>query len=553
MQLITVLPKGIAHAIDTNAKDRREAERLTRLTKYILGKYIADGIDFDSPIEISKTHFSNQVGSHYLRDLQILRSADVNVVKSDDRYVAPLTDRKTGEQLAKGQCKRYQLNRDLVFSDPELVTYNETAKKLFDSSPIVRETVNLLARLTVTIDARNLKRVVTELVTRQYILDRCKINDQIPGGNYQIKGTKQIRSLAYILELAKRTHKSAILYRDRVYLADAGQWISDKVDQTRLIYLDSLVKLKNIRQRPNIYCKRNDTNQRLDTNLTNLKSEFIKYLRLDGERLVSIDLCNSQFTILARLIEVGQLYAQSLDNKYFGKEKVKDNFNISETFAAAKGPSDRSLVFYGGKQGEPPLASYQHLMETISIINVNHFSQKTGEKTDIIDYKPTDLELFKKSTRQGTFYEDFQQILKDQGQDYTRAEIKRMMFLLLFSARGYNPPEKRLLAKHFPNLVLFANEFKRLMSGFYEGDGLEPNQAKDKGNAALAVTLQRIESRIFVDNILARLLSSGYRVFSKHDSILCKESDQAAVTAIVRAELDRELGIGAYTLKTELA
>ena len=91
------------------------------------------------------------------------------------------------------------------------------------------------------------------------------------------------------------------------------------------------------------------------------------------------------------------------------------------------------------------------------------------------------------------------------------------------------------------------------MSGFYEGDGLEPNQAKDKGNAALAVTLQRIESRIFVDNILARLLSSGYRVFSKHDSILCKESDQAAVTAIVRAELDRELGIGAYTLKTELA
>lgn len=551
MQLITVLPKGIAYAIEANAKDRREAERLSRLAKYILGKAIADGIDFDSPIEISKTHFSNQVGSHYLRDLQVLRNAEV--VISDDKYTLPKTDPKTGEQLAKGQCKRYQLNRDLVFSDPELVTYDEKAKKLFDSSPIVRQTVNLLARLTVTIDARNLKRVVTDLVTRQYILDRCKINDQIPGGAYQVKGTKHPISLARILEIAKRNRQDAILYRDRVYLGGAEQWINDRVDQTRLIYLDALVKLKNIRQRPNIYCKRNDTNQRLDSNLTNLKSEFIQYLRLDGERLVSIDLKNSQFTILAKLIEVGQQYSQSLDNKYFGNKQFKENFNLIGTCEAAKSPNDRSLVFYGGKQGEPPLSTYQHIIETISLINVNHFSQKTGKKTDIIDYKPTDLELFKKSTKNGTFYEDFKQILKDQGQEYTRDEIKTMMFLLLFSARGYNPPEKRLLAKHFPNLVLFADEFKRLMSGFYEGDGLEYHMAKDKGNAALAVTLQRIESAIFIDCILARLLSSGYRVFTKHDSILCKESDVAAVEAIVREELDRELGIGTYTLKTELA
>jgi len=551
LQLITVLPKGIAHAIAINAKDRREAERLIRLSKYILGKYIADEIDFDSKIEISREHFRKQIGTDYLRDLQALCKA--GIVSTNHAYTLPKTDQRTGEKLAQGQCKRYQLNRDLVFSDPELVTYDEKTKKLFDSSPIVRQTVNLLARLTVTIDARNLKRAVTDLVTPQYVLDRCKINDQIPGGAYQVKGTKHPISLARILEIAKRNRQDAILYRDRVYLAAVEQWINDRVDQTRLIYLDSLVKLKNIRQRKNIYCKRNDTNQRLDTNLTNLKSEFIQYLRLDGERLVSIDLRNSQFTILARLIEVGQLYAQSLDNKYFGKEKVKDNFNISETFAAAKCPSDRSLVFYGSLPEEPPLSNYQHVEEILSIINATGFSQKTGKKTDIIDYKPTDLELFKKSTKQGTFYDDFQQILKDEGQDYTRDEIKRMMFLLLFSARGYNPPEKRLLAKHFPSLVLFANEFKRLMSGFYEGDGKEYHIAKDEGNAALAVILQRIESAIFIDCILARLLSSGYRVFTKHDSILCKESDVEAVTAIVREELNRELGIGTYTLKTELA
>ena len=551
MQLVTVLPKGIAHAIDTNAKDRRQAERLIRLSKYILGKYIADEIDFDSKIEISREHFRKQIGTDYLRDLQVLCKA--GIVSTNHAYTLPKTDQKTGEQLAKGQCKRYQLNRDLVFSDPELVTYDEKAKKLFDSSPIVRQTVNLLARLTVTIDARNLKRFVAGTVTPQYVLDRCKINDAIPGGAYQVKGTKHPISLARILEIAKRNRQDAILYRDRVYLADAEKWISDKVKDTRFIYLRSLQNLKDIRQRPNIYCKRNKTNQRLDTNLTNLKSEFIKYLQLDGERLVSIDLANSQFTILSRLIEVGQLYAQSLDNKYFGKHQVNDNFNVSEPFAAAKCPSGRSLVFYGSLPGDPPLSSYQHIREVLSIINATGFSKKTGKKSDVTDYKPTDLELFKKSTKQGTFYDDFQQILKDEGQEYTRAEIKTMMFLLLFSARGYNPPEKRLLAKHYPSLVLFANEFKRLMSGFYEGDGLEYHIAKDEGNAALAVTLQRIESSIFIDCILTRLLKSGYRVFTKHDSILCKESDVAAVTAIVTEELNRELGIDSYTLKTELA
>ena len=165
----------------------------------------------------------------------------------------------------------------------------------------------------------------------------------------------------------------------------------------------------------------------------------------------------------------------------------------------------------------------------------------------------SDLEEFKTATRAGNFYETFQQILKNDGQEYTRAEVKRMMFLLMFSAAGYNPAEKKLLAKYYPNLVCFANEFKRAFTDFYISEGMNYHEAKDKGNASLAVTLQQIESVIFIDCILTRLLKMGYRVFSKHDSILCKESDVPAVEAVVREVLDRELGIGTYTLKTELA
>lgn len=165
----------------------------------------------------------------------------------------------------------------------------------------------------------------------------------------------------------------------------------------------------------------------------------------------------------------------------------------------------------------------------------------------------SDLEEFKTATRAGNFYETFQDILKSEGQNYTRGQVKKMMFQTLFSAAGYNPAEKQLLAKHFPNLVGFTNEFKRAWRDFHIDDGKDYNTARQLGKASLAVTLQQIESVIFIDCILPRLLKMGYRVFSKHDSILCKESDVAAVEAVVREVLDVELGIGAYRLKTELA
>ena len=75
--------------------------------------------------------------------------------------------------------------------------------------------------------------------------------------------------------------------------------------------------------------------------------------------------------------------------------------------------------------------------------------------------------------------------------------------------------------------------------------------ARKVGSAQLAITLQLIESSIFIDDILAQLLGMGVVVFSKHDSILCRESDLFFVKSFMEKRLNFYLGIAGYSLKVE--
>ena len=131
VQLITVLPTGIVGAIEAIATTKHQRERCVKLASYMLGKCINDDVDFDTPLEISKVHFRNQVGVHYLKDLQAL--CEAKIVTTNHEYTPPKSNEQTGE-LILGQCKRYSFNQDLVFTSPDFVTYHEKTSKQFDTS-----------------------------------------------------------------------------------------------------------------------------------------------------------------------------------------------------------------------------------------------------------------------------------------------------------------------------------------------------------------------------------------------------------------------------------
>ena len=552
MLLKSTLPNSLAEWIESEAQGSRDKDKLLRVALYMYRKYLWERLPFEEPIEISVEHWRGAIGTHYLPYLKRFKAAGIiqPVRRPDGReYYSPPPDGSDGDRL--GHCKRYFFNPQAIFTEAAIVEYNERAKKQFSGEYTVRESVKLLSKIRLAISSDKIPSFVRELVTPEYIRERLKIGEEIPEGFYfysfigpggQVTPKKprrkeSPRSREFLLEIASRNGAELMLYRERCYIGESRAFIRRRVEQTRAAYTEALIRLKEIRKRPNITCSRNATNSRLDTNLTNIKSGLLGLVRLDGERLVSIDLSNSQFTILAHLIELGLKYWAHLEEKHFS-----ENHKVSREIAAARaGLAPYELV-----------KDINIFKETISHITVTHFLSKSTDKSLTTASLPSDLNEFINLTKNGQFYEKLAELMSaDEKKAVTRGEAKKAMFLTAFSAHRYNPRPKQLLAEHYPSLVLFMNEFKKAMIGFYEGDGIDQGEARKQGNASLAVMLQAIESRIFIDGILTKLLRAGYRVFTKHDSVLCRESDSKAVEAIVRSELDAYLGAGNYRLKTE--
>lgn len=552
MYLKRTLPTPIAEFIEAEARSPRDKETLSRVALYMLRKYQWEQIPFEEPIDLSAEHWRNGVGTHYLKYLKRFKAGGIiQAVKRDDgrEFYSPPPDGADGDRL--GLCKRYFFSPQAVFSDAAIVEYNEREKKRFSGEYTVSETVRILSKIRLELDARKIAPYVHALVTPEHIRERLSIGEEIPEGFYYYSfvssqgkaspSAKKPRSREQLLEIAERNGAELILHRDRAYIAKSGPFIARRVQQTRAAYIESLLRLKEIRKRPNITCSRNDTNRRLDTNLTNLKSDLLGLIRLDGERLVSIDLSNSQFTILAHVIEQGVEYLAGIDRKHF-----KENYNLTNGNASRESSLKR-LVEGIGKGGVT-----NKYKETISLITVTHFLGQCDKETLTTASLPKDLQDFINLTKNGRFYENFAKLMSaDENRTITREDAKKAMFLTAFSAHRYNPRPKQLLAEYYPSLVTFMNEFKKSMIKFYEGDGIGGREARQRGNASFSVMLQTIESGLFIDGILTKLLRSGYRVFTKHDSVLCKESDLKAVELIVRSELDAYLGASGYRLKIE--
>jgi hypothetical protein len=368
------IPAGILNAIRTTSGEGKEAQELTRLTSYILGKYYEERIPFDEPIEISREHFRNQIGTHYLQKLDILK--DAGIIHTDNSYYY-------FNDTRKGKCKSYLFHPDLVYTDPAIIEIDATNKKRFANDFVTRQTVELLSKTRLSVDRRNLPKFIKKFVNYTFIRERCKINNEIPPGEYILRGNVTPKDRDFYLEVAESINYDLILYKDRLHIEPSKLFIQRKMIETRNAYLNSLLKIKGIRRRININCGRNSTNGRLDTNLTNLKEGLLDLVTLDGEKLLNIDLKNSQFTLLSFLIEhINNFY--HLTNK-FRAANYTSNSNIEEVNLSTS------------------ISNLYTESKILSIINVTQFIREKGQKLSVTGSFPKDLTLFQKLTKSGVF------------------------------------------------------------------------------------------------------------------------------------------------------
>jgi len=202
------------------------------------------------------------------------------------------------KQQKTGRSKRYKFNPDLIYTDAAIVQYDHTAKQ-FEDTPIIKSTVAILRRLKLQINKRDLKKYVFHKVTFDNIRkNRIRINKELPEDAFFLKGQQIPLSTKKLLALAQEQNKDLILYKDKCYIVDAT------------------------------------TFRRLDTNLTNIFSDAISLLTLNNEALAQIDLSNSQFTILASLLEQNvkqaKTWTKASFNVHIKNEKWTDSGKVSD-------------------------------------------------------------------------------------------------------------------------------------------------------------------------------------------------------------------------------
>jgi hypothetical protein len=189
-----------------------------------------------------------------------------------------------------------------------------------------------------------------------------------------------------------------------------------------------------------------------------------KYLRLDGERMKGLDICNSQFLIFAVLLKNCQSTGKMF--KFLEKNGYMD-----------------SEILGKGQQ-------FKALREVIERLQKIVVKAKKGD----------DFNTFITQCENGTVYEDFAKAAK-----ITRQQAKAAFFHLLFGAGGETEYSK-LFAQIYPSVTTIVKQFK-----------------SQTGYELFSVMLQKIESIYFVKIIFPMCYNQGIPCLTKHDSLFTTE------------------------------
>jgi hypothetical protein len=152
------------------------------------------------------------------------------------------------------------------------------------------------------IDYNSLKNIIKKHVDNLSIND-FRLNNEIKENVFEVTIKDQNFEQTYFtskskaIEKAKELNKDLIQDKNRFLICDRDFFITLKKEAYNFAYNDSLYKL----HKRYYHINRNATNQRLDSNLTNLCSILIEQICIDNE-LIQIDLRNSQFAILSHII-----------------------------------------------------------------------------------------------------------------------------------------------------------------------------------------------------------------------------------------------------------
>lgn len=285
--------------------------------------------------------------------------------------------------------------------------------------------------------------------------------------------------------------------------------------------------LQNHPQRDRLF--KPDDYWRVHTVITALKRELRRYLRLDGEPLVEIDVKNSQVAILGYMAE------------YHGKEwaRFEEGGGLESVIERSKNGGDgyfsplitnTSSTSHHHSNLSPHTMAEMELRESIYLT----------ENTTYIGYNVFSMAIlaWKKKCHSGELYRE---IGKQVGFTGTKRKLKDAVFNVLYGDPNKWSKFHQAISEMYPPIMEFITWYKNQPWNIVEPKDKKKRGIKkgDRANfKALPRTIQRFEADLIIRKVCGRIMREDKQLqfLTIHDSLLVKKSDATYVEQIIREE-----------------
>ena len=289
-------PTKIIHIVNNIKVSKSKKDKMYKFLEFLkksserLGESTeTDGIpnSITNYVSVHHTYFTRNFGGRYKEFLNdLIREGVIEVNNSYSNYVG------------KEKCKEYRISPkmtgDIITIDS--VDRVEISKNLLNNTHIQSYFLrcesnnskdNLLGHIT------SVFKEVDEMLKNKYILySKEDVGlEYIPfinkkGEYYKVKTEDYFSKNDYVIK-----------DKNKYFSLDKDKFLKNKEISVKLNLIESVKRLVN----EDLYAKRNETNNRLDTNFTNMSSIIFERYKSDND-MVELDVSNNQFAILSYIL-----------------------------------------------------------------------------------------------------------------------------------------------------------------------------------------------------------------------------------------------------------
>lgn len=287
---IALLPSGVVKDIQALGLTKIQEKKCYHLISIIRNKSRQDNGNYYSYTEIPSAYLKKVFTEKYNSTVNILKQA--GIIICDNNYTfgsksKSLCYKINDLYIDLVQYSSISFNRVLLESNADYQRNRELFK--MDIQKLNINTKKLLEITMSRVDNLSINDFKTNTDITEEIIYVCFKN-----GNFE---TRYVTNLEKALATAEEHNFSLIQDKRKFFLMNEEKFIMMKKDFLLNSYKDSIDKI----EKEYWYAARNKTNNRLDSNITNMCGELMDEI-ITSNNLVQLDLSNSQFAILSHII-----------------------------------------------------------------------------------------------------------------------------------------------------------------------------------------------------------------------------------------------------------